>query len=137
MALDGISIPPEEIEITAMRAQGAGGQNVNKVSSAIQLRFDIAASSLPEDHKQRLLRLHDRRITKEGVLIIKAQELRTQEGNRMAALRRLEELVESVARAPKVRKPTRPSAGAHRKRLEFKTRRGELKAARSKAAVEV
>lgn len=125
-------IPDSEVDITAVRAQGAGGQNVNKVSSAIHLRFDIAASSLPEDVKERLLALRDSRITDEGVLIIKAQQHRTQEMNRNDALARLHELVQSVAVAPRVRRATRPSYGAKQRRLQAKTIRSEVKAGRGR-----
>ena len=115
-----------------MRAQGAGGQNVNKVANAAHLRFDIAASSLPEDIKERLLALGDRRVSKEGVLIIKAQEFRSLEKNRAEALRRLGELVDRVAMPPRQRHPTRPTRSAIAKRLENKARRGRLKAGRGK-----
>ena len=119
-----------EVEITAIRAQGPGGQNVNKVSSAIQLRFDIPQSSLPEPVKERLLALRDNRITQDGVLVLKAQRYRTQDMNRMDALARLHELVNSVAVPPKKRKPTQPSYGAVQKRLQSKNKRSDLKASR-------
>ena len=123
-------IAESEVEVTAIRAQGPGGQNVNKVSSAIQLRFDIPNSSLPEPVKERLLALRDSRITQDGVLILKAQRYRTQDMNRMDAFSRLHELVNSVAVPPKKRKPTKPSYGSVQKRLQSKTKRSDLKTSR-------
>ena len=127
-----VAIPDEEIDLSAIRAQGAGGQNVNKVSSAIHLRFDINASSLPDDYKQRLLELRDRRISKEGVIIIKAQQYRTQEKNRQAALERLQELIKTVAVVQKARKPTRPTKNSQKRRMDSKTQRGRTKLLRGR-----
>ncbi len=127
-----VAIPAREIEISAIRAQGAGGQNVNKVSSAIHLRFDIGASTLPDAYKQRLLGLHDQRITKDGVVVIKAQQHRSQEKNREEALQRLRELVLSVAVSRKRRKPTRPTRSSQKKRMDSKTRRGAVKLTRAR-----
>jgi ribosome-associated protein len=127
-----IDIQESEVEISAIRAQGAGGQNVNKVSSAIHLRFDIPASSLPEDVKARLLALRDSRITQDGVLVLKAQSHRTQDANRMDAFARLHELVASVATPPRVRKATKPTYGSRQRRLEGKSQRSDIKALRGK-----
>jgi ribosome-associated protein len=130
------SSPPRvderEVEVSAVRAQGAGGQNVNKVSSAVHLRYDVRSSSLPQDVKARLLARRDRRITEEGVVVIKAQGSRSQEQNRIDALRRLQELVDRAARPPRVRKPTKPTRASQQRRLRDKSQHADVKAARTK-----
>ena len=127
-----VAIPDDELEFSAIRAQGAGGQNVNKLSSAIHLRFDIRASSLPDFYKERLLRLRDRRINKEGVIVIKAQQHRTREKNRDDALQRLQQLIKSVAVVQKARRATRPTKGSQKRRVDSKVKRGKTKALRGR-----
>ena len=129
---NNVAIPEREIYIQAIRAQGAGGQNVNKVSTAIHLRFDIKASSLPAFYKERLLQLSDQRISKDGVIVIKAQQFRSQEKNREEALSRLQALIKSAAITQKKRRPTKPTKGSQKRRMETKTKHGRLKTLRGK-----
>jgi ribosome-associated protein len=125
-----VTIPANEVEISAIRSQGAGGQNVNKVATAIHLRFDIPASSLPDRYKERLLQLNDQRITKDGVVVIKAQEHRSQEQNREEALKRLQDLIKSAVVVPKKRKLSQPTRSSQQQRLDRKSKRGDTKAFR-------
>ena len=130
-----VVIPDREIDIQAIRAQGAGGQNVNKVSTAIHLRFDIGASSLPEFYKERLLALRDQRITKEGVIVIKSQRYRTQEKNREDAFKRLVDLIKAATVMQKKRRPTKPTKGSQKRRMESKTKHGRLKTLRGRVDI--
>ena len=130
--MDTPQIDEREVEFKAIRAQGAGGQNVNKVSSAMHLRFDVAASSLSDEIKERLLALSDQRLTQDGVIVIKAQQFRTQEANRLDALQRLQELVDSVAVTRRQRRATKPTWGSQQRRLQSKTQRSSVKAQRGR-----
>jgi len=129
---NNVSLPPDEVEISAIRAQGAGGQNVNKVSSAVHLRFDVKESSLPDFYKQRLLALKDQRLTKDGVIIIKAQKYRSQDKNRDEALSRLVGLIKSAVVVQKKRRPSKPTKASQKRRMDSKTKRGRIKNLRGK-----
>ena len=131
-----LAVRPEEVEISAIRAQGAGGQNVNKVSSAVHLRFDVAASSLPAEVKERLLARQDQRLSESGVFVLKAQRHRTREANLMDAMARLQDVVDAAAIVPKTRRPTKPTYGSKQRRLEGKSQRSEVKAGRRKDSSE-
>lgn len=129
---NNVELSEDELEFSAIRSQGAGGQNVNKVSSAIHLRFDIGNSSLPDFYKQRLLELKDSRISKDGILVIKAQSFRTQEKNRADAIERLQEIIQRAIQVKKARRATKPTKSSQQKRMDSKTRRGKTKALRGK-----